>query len=31
MTTRGDSLAYWLEALFIACATQGEIPCGAKG
>ncbi len=32
MTTgRCDSIGYWREALFIASATHGEIPCGGKG
>jgi hypothetical protein len=26
-----DSIGYWREALFIASATHGEIPCAAKG
>jgi len=26
-----DSIGYWREALFIASATHGEIPCAANG
>jgi hypothetical protein len=31
MTVDCDSIGYWREALFIASATHGEIPCAAKG
>jgi hypothetical protein len=31
MTGRCGSIGYWREALFIASATDGEIPCAAKG
>ena len=31
MTVDCDSISYWREALFIASATHGEIPCAAKG
>jgi len=29
MTGHCDSIGYWREALFIASATHGEIPCAA--
>jgi hypothetical protein len=31
MTGHCRSIGYWREALFIASATHGEIPCAAKG
>jgi hypothetical protein len=31
MTERCGSMGYWREALFIASATHGKIPCAGKG